>query len=63
MVNYYITTDQDNIRKSKHALPYRCIRERARNANIASICTLKHGKKFGNEEVFNLVKDSIDGVI
>ena len=46
MVNYYITTDQDNIRKSKHALPYRCRRERARNANIASICTLKHGKKW-----------------
>ena len=31
---------------------------------IASIQTLKHGdKKDGNEEVFNFVKDSIDGVI
>ena len=31
---------------------------------IASIQTLKHGdKKNGNEEVFNFVKDSIDGVI
>ena len=30
---------------------------------IASIRTLKRGnKKCGNEEVFNLVKDSIDGV-
>ena len=27
-------------------MPYRCRRERARNANIASICTLKHGKKW-----------------
>ena len=31
---------------------------------IASIQTLKRGnKKCGNEEVFNLVKDSVDGVI
>ena len=31
---------------------------------IASIQTLEHGnKKCGNEEVFNLVKDSVDGVI
>ena len=31
---------------------------------IASIQTLKReNKKCGNEEVFNLVKDSVDGVI
>ena len=31
---------------------------------IASIRTMKRGnKKCGNEEVFNVVKDSIDGVI
>ena len=30
---------------------------------IALIQTLKRGNKCGNEEVFNLVKDSVDGVI
>ena len=29
---YYITTDQDDVRNSRHALPYRCRRERAQIA-------------------------------
>ena len=58
---YYITTDQDDVRNFRHTLPYRCRRERAR---IASIQTLKRGnQKCGNEDVFNLVKDSVDGII
>ena len=29
---------------------------------IASIETLKRGNKCGNQEVFNVVKDSVDGL-
>ena len=54
---YYITTNQDDVRNSRHALPYRCRRERARNANNRINTNTKTWK------FFHLVKDSVDGVI
>ena len=60
---HIIITDQDDVRKSRNALLHRCRRDRVRNANSRINTYIETWEKSEKEEVFNLVKDSIDGVI
>ena len=60
---HIIITDQDDVRKSRNALLHRCRGDRVRNANNRINTYIETWEKSEKEEVFNLVKDSIDGVI